>query len=104
MVPFDLEKLREENFTLESQMQEPQFWNDQEKAQKVSQKLKHNTNRMNEYISLKQEVEDIELLIELIREEEDESHVTDLLEQMDETETQLESARIVALLDRKSVV
>lgn len=56
MVPFDLEKLREENFTLESQMQEPQFWNDQEKAQKVSQKLKHNTNRMNEYISLKQEV------------------------------------------------
>ena len=98
MVPFDLEKLREENFTLESQMQEPQFWNDQEKAQKVSQKLKHNTNRMNEYISLKQEVEDIELLIELIREEEDESHVTDLLEQMDETETQLESARIVALL------
>ncbi|NLB34163.1 MAG: peptide chain release factor 2, partial [Tissierellia bacterium] len=42
--------------------------------------------------------EDIELLIELIREEEDESHVTDLLEQMDETETQLESARIVALL------
>ena len=98
MVPFDLEKLREENFTLESQMQEPQFWNDQEKAQKVSQKLKHNTNRMNEYISLKQEVEDIELLIELIREEEDESNVTDLLEQMDETETQLESARIVALL------
>ena len=98
MVPFDLEKLREENFTLESQMQEPQFWNDQEKAQKVSQKLKHNTNRMNEYISLKQQVEDIELLIELIREEEDESHVTDLLEQMDETETQLESARIVALL------
>ncbi|HKM01030.1 MAG TPA: peptide chain release factor 2 [Sedimentibacter sp.] len=94
----DLEKLREENFTLESQMQEPQFWNDQEKAQKVSQKLKHNTNRMNEYISLKQQVEDIELLIELIREEEDESHVTDLLEQMDETETQLESARIVALL------
>jgi peptide chain release factor 2 len=98
VVPFDLEKLREENFTLESQMQEPQFWNDQEKAQKVSQKLKHNTNRMNEYISLKQQVEDIELLIELIREEEDESHVTDLLEQMDETETQLESARIVALL------
>lgn len=98
MVPFDLEKLREENFTLESQMQEPEFWNNQERAQKVSQKLKHNTNRINEFVNLKQQVEDIELLIELIREEEDESHVPELLENMDVAEEQLESARIVALL------
>ncbi len=98
MVPFDLEKLREENYTLESQMQEPAFWNDQERAQKVSQKLKHNTNRIDEYLGLKQQVEDIELLIEMIQEEDDETHVTELLEQMDETETQLEDARIVALL------
>ncbi len=98
MVPFDLEKLREENFTLQSQMQEPEFWNNQEKAQKISQKLKHNTNRINEFVNLKQQVEDIELLIEMIHEEDDESHVPELLENMDETESQLESARIVALL------
>ncbi|HQB63702.1 MAG TPA: peptide chain release factor 2 [Sedimentibacter sp.] len=94
----DPEKLREENFTLESQMQEPGFWNDQEKAQKASQKLKHNTNRMNEFNSLKQQVEDIELIVELIQEEEDESHVPELLKSMDEAEEQLEDARIVALL------
>ena len=98
VVPFDPEKLREENFTLESQMQEPGFWNDQEKAQKASQKLKHNTNRMNEFNSLKQQVEDIELIVELIQEEEDESHVPELLKSMDEAEEQLEDARIVALL------
>ncbi len=98
MVPFDLEKLKEENFTLESQMQEPEFWNDQERAQKVSQKLKHNNNRINEFLSLKQQVEEIELLIEMIHEEEDESHVPELLENMDVTEAQLEDARIVALL------
>jgi peptide chain release factor 2 len=98
VVPFDLEKLREENFTLESQMQEPEFWNNQEKAQKISQKLKHNINRFDEFNHLKQQVDDIELFIELIREEEDESHVPELLKNMDEAEEQLESARIVALL------
>ncbi len=98
MVPFDLEKLREENFTLESEMQEPEFWNNQENAQKISQKLKHNTNRIDEFNHLKQQVDDIELFIELIREEEDESHVPELLENMDVAEEQLESARIVALL------
>ena len=79
-------------------MQEPEFWNNQEKAQKVSQKLKQNANRINEFISLKQQVEDIELLVELIREEEDESHVPELLENMEETEQQLEDARISTLL------
>ena len=98
MVPFDLEKLREENLTLESQMQEPEFWNNQEKAQKVSQKLKHNSNRINRFFSLKQQVEEIELLIQMIHEEEDESNVPELLENMDETEVQLEDARIAALL------
>ena len=93
-----MEKLREENLTLESQMQEPEFWNNQEKAQKVSQKLKHNTNRINQFLSLKQQVEEIELLIQMIHEEEDESHVPELIENMDETEVQLEDARIAALL------
>jgi len=98
VVPFDLEKLREENRALELQMQEPDFWNDQEKAQKVSQKLKHNTNKIEEFNKLKQEVEDIELLVELIKEEDDESQVPDLLKSMDQTEEDLENARLVTLL------
>ena len=95
---FDLEKLKEENLLLESEMQEPDFWNNQERAQKVSQKLKHNTDKMGEFKSLKEQLEEIELMIEMIREEEDESYVGELLEKMDETEERLESARIVALL------
>ena len=95
---FDLEKLKEENLLLESEMQEPDFWNNQERAQKVSQKLKHNTDKMGEFKSLKEQLEEIELMIEMIREEEDESYVGELLEKMDETEERLETARIVALL------
>jgi len=99
VVPFDLEKLKEENILLESEMQEPDFWNNQERAQKVSQNLKHNTDRINEYTNLKQQVEDIELFIEIIREENDESHLPDLIKTMSEVEKQLEAARIVALLN-----
>lgn len=98
MVLFDLSKLEEENILLESEMQEPDFWNNQERAQKVSQKLKHNSNRINEYKSLKQQVEDIEVFVDMIREEDDDSHMAELRENMSEVSKLLEDARIVALL------
>lgn len=79
-------------------MQEPDFWNNQERAQKVSQRLKHNSNRINEYKSLKQQVEDIEVFVDMIREEDDDSHMAELRENMSEVSKLLEDARIVALL------
>ncbi len=98
MVHFDLAKLEEENILLESEMQEPDFWNNQERAQKVSQKLKHNTDRINEYKSLKQQVEELELFAEMIRDEDDESHMPELRKNMSDVGALLEDARIVALL------
>ena len=98
MVPFDLSKLEEENILLESEIQEPDFWNNQERAQKVSQKLKNNTDRINEYKNLKQQVEDVEVFADIIREEDDESHMPELRKNMNEVSELLESARIVALL------
>lgn len=79
-------------------MQEPDFWNNQERAQKVSQKLKNNTDRINEYLNLKQRVEEVELFVDMIKEEDDESHLSDLQDEMNDVEELLDSARIVALL------
>ncbi len=98
MVPFDLEKLKEENILLESEMQEPEFWNNQERAQKVSQKLKHNTDKIEQFLSLKQQVEDLEVLVDMILEEDDESHLPELKNTIDEVGEMLDDARIVALL------
>jgi len=98
VVLFDLSKLEEENILLESEMQEPEFWNNQERAQKISQKLKHNSNRIDEYKYLKQQVEDIEVFVDMIREEDDDSHMAELRENMSEVSKLLEEARIVALL------
>lgn len=93
-----MEKLKEENELLESEMQEPDFWNNQERAQKVSQKLKHNADRINKYRNLKQKVEDLEIFAEIIREEDDESHMPELRRDMEEASKLLEDARIVTLL------
>jgi len=99
VVPFDLDKLKEENLLLESEIQEPGFWNNQENAQKVSQKLKNNTDRIKNYLNLKTQVEDIELLIEMIIEEDDENQMPELLIEIKDVEKLLEAARIAALLN-----
>ncbi len=101
MVPFDLSKLEEENILLESEMQEPDFWNNQERAQKVSQKLKQNTNRINEYKNLRQQVEDLEIFVDMIIEENDESHLDELKAIMNDVAELLDNARIVALLSNE---
>ena len=98
MIHFDLVKLKEENILLESEMQEPEFWNNQERAQKVSQKLKHNTDKIENLLSLKQHVEDIELMTDMIKEEDDESQLPELKKSMDEVGQMLEDARIIVLL------
>ena len=93
-----MEKLKEENILLESEIQEPGFWNNQENAQRVSQKLKNNTDRIKNFLDLKSQVEDLELLIEMVREEDDESHLPEIKKEMSEVGKVLESARIAALL------
>lgn len=98
MVPFDLDKLREENILLESEMQETEFWNNPERAQKVSQKLKHNTSKLEQFLNLKQQVEDLEVFVDIIKEEDDESHLPELQEMIGEVGRMLDDARIVALL------
>lgn len=93
-----MEKLKEENILLESEMQEPEFWNNQERAQKVSQKLKHNTAKIEEFLYLKQQIEDLEVLADMIREEDDEAHLPELKKTITEVGKMLDDARIVALL------
>jgi peptide chain release factor 2 len=101
VVPFDLNKLKEENILLESEMQDPGFWNNQENAQKVSQKLKNNTDRINGFLNLKSQVEDIEILVGMIIDEDDDSQLPDLLKEINEVEEILESTRIAALLSQE---
>jgi len=95
---FDLPKLKEENVDFERFMQSPDFWNNTEEAQKISQKLKSNTDTIKEFEDMQGEVEDFELLLELIKEDNDESQTSELNKEMKNIDIALEKLKLKTLL------
>ena len=74
---FDLAGLIKEKEELEEIMGAPDFWNDQEEAQKVSRKVKQVKDRINSLYSLYEALEELEVMEELAREEGDDSLLED---------------------------
>ena len=72
-------------------MESPQFWGDQEAAQKVIQRLKHLKSLCGPVCQLAQDIEDLQVLDELAREERDEAA---------QREVEARSAELAAALDR----
>ena len=79
---------------LETQMESPQFWNDQETAQKVIQRLKHLKSFTEPVRELEQQVEDLQVLDQLAREEKDEATMR---------EVEAESTELASRLGRLEV-
>ncbi len=98
MFLFDLPKLKEENIDFERFMQSPDFWNNTEEAQKISQKLKSNTDTIKEFEDMQGEVDDFELLMELIKEDNDESQTSELNKEMKNIDIALEKLKLKTLL------
>ena len=83
---------------LEKLMEQPDFWNDAEKAQKLSAELKSKKDDIETYKKLSGQYEDIETLIELGYEEEDPDTVAEIREEFDDFIQTLEDIRIKTLL------
>ncbi len=98
MFLFDLPKLKEENIDFERFMQSPDFWNNTEEAQKISQKLKSNTDTIKEFEDMQGEVDDFELLMELIKEDNDENQTSELNKEMKNIDIALEKLKLKTLL------
>ncbi|HOS19390.1 MAG TPA: PCRF domain-containing protein, partial [Clostridia bacterium] len=73
MGPFDLAGLSGEKDQLEARMAEPGFWNDVENANKVNQRIKSISGKLDKYRKLSARSEDLEVLIDMADEENDES-------------------------------
>lgn len=80
-------------------MQSPSFWNDAEQAQKISQRLKSNANIIKEYESMQEDVEEFELYLELVKDDNDESHLNDLNKEMKNLDIELEKLKLKTLLN-----
>lgn len=75
----DMEALTEEIADYENRMTEPDFWNDNEKAQKVIEENNVLKNRRDSFLNLTNQVEELELLIEMaVEDPEDEDTLGEL--------------------------
>ena len=79
-------------------MNKQEFWNDNEKAQKVIQENKTLKDIVEEYNSLKESLEEIELLIEIGLEENDDSVCKEIEIGIDNLEKNIDNMRIKTLL------
>lgn len=79
-------------------MQEGDFWNDQENAQKILQKTKQLKEKVARFEDLSSKVDDLEVLIELSDAEDDLSTLGEISSERKEIEEKLEDLRIETLL------
>lgn len=95
---FDLAGLRDEKAQLEEQMAASEFWNDIESANKVNQRMKVVSNKIDKYAKLMTRASDIETLIEMADEEEDESMIEEIASEYREFEQAVEALKLETLL------
>ena len=79
-------------------MEEPDFWNDADRATKLVQEAKNLKDTVELYRSLERAYEDIQVMIEMGYEENDASLIPDIRQELDEFISQFESLRIGTLL------
>ena len=79
-------------------MEAPDFWDDPEKSQESMKTLKYLKDDLETYQKLKNQYEEIELLIEMGYEENDESVIPEIREMLDEFRSTFDDIRIRTLL------
>lgn len=68
---FDIEKLKNSISELQNKMQNPNFWNDIKEAQKITSEEKYLKDKLSKYNHLKNTIEDIIGLSQMLSEEDD---------------------------------
>ena len=90
--------LSEELKTLEAQMGETDFWNDVENANKITARVKAIKSKLERLSKLDGQSEDIETLIEMAEEENDESLVEELKNELKSFDEKMTALRLEMLL------
>lgn len=75
------------------------FWDDIDNAQRVSQKLKNSKESIKEYEDLKQSIDDLEAMVDLIEEEEEYNLLKDIKCNMQKTKKRLDDLKLSTLLN-----
>jgi len=83
---------------LEHNMSAPGFWDDVEAANKINQRIKALTGKLDKVRRLEQQLADLETLIEMCEEAQDESLLTEIEEEYEALTESVENLRLETLL------
>ena len=94
MIAFDPARLREEVDRLETEMATPGFWDDRDRAKRVSQQVERARSKLATFRDVSTELEEIELLHRMAVEAEDASELTELEGRLDSLASGLKQLQI----------
>jgi len=94
VIPFDPAALQEEIDRLDAEMASPGFWDDRDRARRVSQQVERARSKLTGYTDVRTELEEIELLHRMALEAEDEAELEDLDGRLAELEARVQQLRI----------
>ncbi len=95
---FDLPKLESSLAALEEEMAAQDFWDDKDKAQSKVEEVSRLKNRIHPFHALTQRVEDLGVLYEMAREENDPDSYVEVLQEIKEIEQDLSSFELKQFL------
>lgn len=90
-------QIQDEIAELEAKAQEPDFWQDIENARKTQTRIRRLQKRVNQYNRLKSQLEDVEVLYELAKEEEDPKAANEVSRELERLKTDFEKLRLETL-------
>jgi peptide chain release factor 2 len=93
-----LDALRDELGKLEKQMERPDFWSNQETAQKTVQRLKGIKQVVDPFIAVEKRLKDVDELAELAEAEKDQATIDGCLQEVASIGAELEKLKLRALL------
>jgi peptide chain release factor 2 len=101
VIYFDYETLLDNIKELEEEMSKETFWDDSEKATKISKKLSQLKNITDEYESLIKQVKDLEDYLMLLELEEDKELINEFDKGLKSLVNRIEKAELIAMMDEE---
>ena len=98
---FDISKLETELKDLEAQTLKEDFWQDTKQSNKVLAKIKSIKNKVNEYKTIENEIQNLKELTELVNLEPDEEMAKEIIKNTKKTEADVEKFEVATLLSEK---
>ncbi len=99
---FDIEEIRNKKAQLQKQSAEPDFWDDQNRAQKILQKISQYDEQLEKWDNVKTAHDDLEVMVELAQEAEDESLEGELNSLLSQYERALGNLELQAMLSEEA--